>query len=74
MMCYRDKTYCEFYQNCKDGNNCHRSLTPDVKRDADKWWGKPGAPISVFTEKPSCFLCVSRKGDSLFEGKREGAL
>jgi hypothetical protein len=50
-----------------DGSNCSRALTEDVKRDADKWWGTEGAPIAVFLERPSCFYCVSKKGDSIFE-------
>jgi len=69
MMCYKDMTFCTYWYICMDGSagNCPRALTEDVKRDADKWWGTEGAPIAVFLERPSCFYCVSKKGDSIFE-------
>lgn len=47
MMCYRDMTFCEHYETCEDGKTCERSLTDKVKKDADKWWGQPGAPIAT---------------------------
>lgn len=58
MICYRDMTFCEFYKDCADADECHRPLTDEVKRLADQWWGKEegGAPIAVFVEKPSCHV------------------
>ena len=44
MMCYRDMTFC-ISPNCT--NACGRKLTDKIKDDADKWWGKPGAPIAM---------------------------
>lgn len=54
MICYRDRTYCTFYETCDKRNDCSRPLTPQVKTDAVKWWGGEGAPISMFVEKPEC--------------------
>lgn len=55
MMCYRDMTFCQFYADCKDGKKCSRALTDEVNAAADKWWGKEGAPICTFVDKPGCF-------------------
>lgn len=54
MFSYRDMTFCEVYDDCKKGKTCHRALTPKVEKAADEWWGKEGAPISVFGPNPNC--------------------
>ena len=54
MMCYRDMTFCPFYADCQHAATCRRALTPAVHEAAARWWGKPGAPIAVFTEQPEC--------------------
>ena len=54
MMCYKDKTFCT-QSTCANWNTCDRALTDEVKEQADKWWGKPGAPIAIFTDKPNCY-------------------
>lgn len=54
MMGFRDMTFCPFYADCADAATCPRALTPAVHDAAAKWWGKPGAPIAVFTAQPSC--------------------
>lgn len=58
MICYRDKWFCTFYNDCASAKNCDRPLTPEVKRAADKWWGKEEgeAPISILTDKPECHV------------------
>ncbi len=56
MICYKDKTFCPFYKNCKSGNNCIDALTPAVESAARRWWGGDGAPISMEANKPQCFL------------------
>ncbi len=59
MICYRDMTFCSFYKTCKDGEECHRALTKEVYKAADKWWGwsqEGKAPICQFVEKPDCYL------------------
>ena len=52
MFGYKDMTFCSFYKNCKDAENCHRPLTDKVKKDAEKWM--KNALICQFAEKPSC--------------------
>ena len=55
MICYRDMTFCTFYEGC-GADRCDRALTPEVQEQADRWWGKEGgAPICVFGEKPECY-------------------
>jgi len=54
MICYRDRTYCTFYETCDKRSDCSRPLTPQVKADAANWWGSDAAPIAVFTDKPQC--------------------
>jgi len=56
MICYRDRTYCPYFMICRDGYKCDRALTDKIQKDAEKWWGKPGAPICVYSEFPSCFV------------------
>jgi len=55
MMCYRDRTYCQFWGDCKNGGECSRALTSEVKQDAIKWWGNNDAPIATYVDKPKCF-------------------
>jgi len=69
MMSYRDMTFCTFWTTCMDGKHCDRALTEEVKERAEQWM--ENAPIAMYTEKPDCFYCISKKGDSLFE-RREG--
>lgn len=46
MVCYKDMTFCPHHESCEDGEDCERALTDQVKKDAEKWWGRPGAPIA----------------------------
>lgn len=55
MICYKDKTFCDYYKTCADGDTCHRALTKDVRKRARKWWGRGIIPISVYAEHPECF-------------------
>ena len=56
MMCYLDRTFCTFNILCQKASTCERVLTDKIKADADKWWGKEGAPICVYSEFPPCFV------------------
>jgi hypothetical protein len=57
MICFRDMTFCTFYNECAEGEECHRALTPEVRKRADDWWKDCGgeAPIAHFGNKPECF-------------------
>jgi len=55
MICYRDMTFCPFHNDCLSGKDCPRSLTEEVRRGAEAWWGKDDAPICVYADKPWCF-------------------
>ena len=36
MMCYRDRTYCSFWKECRLGSECPRALTTEVEKAAEK--------------------------------------
>ena len=54
MICYRDRTYCPFFHDCKhshtNGGDCRRPATPEVKADAER----VGLWLAVWMEKPDC--------------------
>ena len=54
MICYKDMTFCTFYEDCKHKENCRRPLTDAVREGAKKWMGE-NAPICQFSEKPNCW-------------------
>lgn len=62
MISFRDMTFCDFYMECKKGDVCPRSLTPEVREAAAKWWGKDEAPIARFASNPSCFEDIYDNG------------
>jgi len=51
MMCYKDMTFCSYYKECQNGENCFRALTDEVKEGARY----TDLYISQFSEKPECF-------------------
>jgi hypothetical protein len=55
MICYRDMTFCPFWEDCRDNYECERALNNYVLMRAYEWWGGPGAPICRFSEKPDCW-------------------
>lgn len=55
-MTYKDKTFCTFWEECKYGVICHRALTLEERKEAKLWWGNEDVPISVFLNKPNCFI------------------
>lgn len=61
MMCYKDKTFCTFYEKCTNGKECNRALTPIVQQQAEKWWGNKDVPINVYSTKPECFKEIKNK-------------
>ena len=66
MMCYRDMTFCRFYEDCKHKDNCARPLTPEVLAAAQEWWSPctGGAPIAQFSTKPNCHEVDDERTDS----------
>ncbi len=52
MICYRDKTFCPFWKNCKLGEKCKRKLTKQIEKEAKDF----GLPIMVYIDKPECFI------------------
>lgn len=58
MICYRDRTYCPYWETCRDAGPCSRKLTEDVKKAAEDL----GLPICQFAEKPHCYREKEIKG------------
>ena len=56
MICFRDMTFCPFYEDCAIAEHCDFPLTEEVERQAREWWGSDDAPISQWTEKPDCHV------------------
>ncbi len=59
MICYKDRQFCKFWEDCQDSNICDRALTPEVQAAADKWWEgfkntDHSAPININMSKPQC--------------------
>lgn len=54
MICYKDKTFCPFWENCKDSSTCCLALTPEVIEAAESW-GDSGIPIATYSSEPKCF-------------------
>ena len=51
MLCYKDMTFCSFWEDCKKQENCSRCLTENVRIDSDR----SGLLICQFVDKPNCF-------------------
>lgn len=57
-MTYRaHRTWCTASTCQHFGHSCNRSLTPEVEEAAERWWGGPDAPISMYAEpeKLDCY-------------------
>ena len=51
MLCYKDKTFCNYYEDCKSGKDCKRALTDEVKEKAEI----AKLLVCIFAEKPECY-------------------
>jgi len=51
MMCYKDMTFCTFYDECEAGEECKHGLTETIKLDAQR----AGLLISAYVDRPDCF-------------------
>ena len=56
MICYKDKTWCPFWNDCKNGLTCDRALTTETRLAANKWWGTQEAPMCIYGAFPDCFI------------------
>ena len=58
MICYKDKTFCSFYKECRFGKNCDIALNDYVLELATKW-SKQFHPtdvlVSQYVSIPDCF-------------------
>ncbi len=59
MLCYKDRTFCEFLE-CRN-TDCDRRLTPEIYKKAEEL----GLPICKFIEKPDCFSLLTDDGSPI---------
>ena len=46
-----DITFCPYYDTCKSGEKCRRSLTEEVRMKSRK----ENIPLYVFMQEPECY-------------------
>ena len=63
MIGYKGVTWCEA-STCVHFKTCSSAYTPEVREAADKWWGRPRAPVITFVEPEKHLKCYE-KGDQL---------
>jgi len=51
MICYRDMTFCTFWEKCYHGKTCPRSLTKETLLEAETF----GLGVCMFQDRPGCF-------------------
>ena len=51
MLCYRDMTFCPFWESCRKMADCGRALTPDIVERAHL----AKMDISQYADKPECY-------------------
>lgn len=56
MICYRDMTFCGFWEDCRNGEDCERALTEIVRKGAEF----SRLPIAQFVDKPECYNKVDK--------------
>lgn len=59
-MHYKDRTWCpkRYSDRCNRSQGCYRVLTKEDQIAAENWWGNRNFPISIFAEKPECFVSI----------------
>ena len=55
MLCYKDRTFCQYWGDCVEGEGCEDALTQKIKDGAIR----TNLNISQHTGMPGCF----KKGD-----------
>jgi hypothetical protein len=51
MICYRDMTFCGFYLECEEGEDCGRAMTDKIIDEANAIH----LPIASYLGAPECF-------------------
>lgn len=59
MMCWKDRTFCNF-DDCDEWNTCNRAFTNEKQVAAGEWWKRGGgkaedAPVCFYADKPQCY-------------------
>ena len=59
MLCYKDITFCPFWEECKDGSKCKIALTDEIYEAGIKWSKEvvetDDVLICQLVNKPDCF-------------------
>lgn len=67
MLCYRDITFCPYYMDCEEGNDCPRALKPHIIGKA----AEAGLEISVYLDRPECFTAKRKPLSGQVKGAEE---
>lgn len=54
MICYRDMMFCSDAEGCRNRHDCHRWLTPKLKKEGARWWGGEDFPVAYSSFKTEC--------------------
>jgi len=55
MICYRDRTFCPFWKDCKNGKKCGRAMTKEII----SYVKEMNLSICQFMEKPECYKDIN---------------
>jgi hypothetical protein len=51
MICYLDRTFCSYHEDCSEGISCPRAYTSEIHRKAQE----EKLLVSLYGAKPECF-------------------
>jgi hypothetical protein len=68
MLCYRDMTFCPYYMDCEEGNDCPRALKPHIIGKA----AEAGLEISAYLDRPECFAAIRKPTSGQPKGDGNG--
>ena len=60
---YMNKTFCPFYEECENGEECKRALTPDIRIEAER----EGAEVEEYDTEPVCFEAWAVDEDDMYD-------
>lgn len=61
MKCFRDTTYCRYYQHCRYGKVCNKALTQEIREEAMKY----RFFLCEYTIEPDCYKRIGYNEDQI---------
>ena len=69
MLFYRGITFCPYYMDCEEGNDCPRALKPHIIGKA----AEAGLDISAYLDRPECFAAIRKPTSGQTKGDGNGS-